>query len=512
MYTITSLVTLKTSSNELFELISSLSPKEISRYKKLCREELRGNEPDYFRLFLSYLKLKNPNEEKIRKQLRITNFKRIKNYLHHHLLNFLATQETLNDEKEIMNLIQVSDLLMERQLLKQARNALEKARKKAVRKELFYYVLIVDERLYNVSSNMGDTAYEEYVFHHYTEREFLPLINKIIVEEDLRISMLKRRMFNDRFSGLVRDEHSFKALNDYLWPVISKGEDYPQSFRSLNDYYIITAYYFQQLGDANKAVYYFEKSAEYTEENNPHPRGNVPYATVAKHNLLFAYSRNRLQYKMRPILDKLYSTKHTHKTLRTMVMRTYCTYEADYCRHFPEYPLRERKLREIEGQFEKHFSKTNTLQFMHACMNLSTAYFCDSNFKKALSFITQMESREGFYEQRQMVGIIKLYKLIVFLEMGKHDLLAFSFRNTYRYLLKNSNYKAFEKIVMSTLRKMTEADSVRKQKILLEAAYNELIPIKNDPNERMVFHLFEFTGWIKCKLEGKDFRNLMSEG
>ncbi len=124
--------------------------------------------------------------------------------------------------------------------------------------------------------------------------------------------------------------------------------------------------------------------------------------------------------------------------------------------------------------------------------------------------INTLDTRPDFLSFKSMVCLIKVYKLILYFEMGKHDLLSFSTRNTYRYLLKNQMYEEFEKSVIRGLNKLIGANTQKAQREALLLTYYDLLKVKANPFENSIFQQFNYCGWIKCKLDKKDFRYLMT--
>jgi hypothetical protein len=142
---------------------------------------------------------------------------------------------------------------------------------------------------------------------------------------------------------------------------------------------------------------------------------------------------------------------------------------------------------------------------------LSINYFIEKKFKKALEILQFVSEYETMEYYKDMVSVMKIYRLILFMEMGKLDLLSFAIRNTYRHMLKHMQYFEFEKVVIETLKSIINTSSIKDQQKILLIAEEKLKELKKSPDVVQVFLIFNFSGWIACKVRNKEYHNLMNE-
>ena len=293
-------------------------------------------------------------------------------------------------------------------------------------------------------------------------------------------------------------------------PYVTSINENELSTKSKHDYYSLKASYLREKNNIKEAVRYLEISAQLSESKKLEMTGMLPQLIVSLNNLLFIYSKYDMLDKLRSTLDKISANLPTKASNKKVGLVSLLVYESYYCKYVPDYIHRKKKLQWIEKEYPAILGKERTLRTIQTVLNLSVAYFCDFNFKKALALINTLEMREDFLNFPAIASIIKVYKLILYFEMEKYDLLAFSIRNTYRYLLKNQIYEQFEKAVIKGLTKLLTSNTQRIQREALITIYNDLIQVKSNEYERSVFQTFNFSGWIKCKLEKKKYRYLMT--
>jgi tetratricopeptide (TPR) repeat protein len=331
------------------------------------------------------------------------------------------------------------------------------------------------------------------------QNDFDGLINSIKQEQEANEFLLKRRLFSMKNNALMRSEDSAKELDRIFKQYVHTNENEIISFDAKGKYYIVAAYYYQQHNKLGKAIAYFEKCAQLFDEENPNPSENYNSYVVVLHNLMFTYSRLGDFGKVREVLDGLLAIKPRTKLHKKGIMQSYITYESMYCKFYPQFGLRKQKLRESETYILNNEKDMQQQLYLSSVFHLSVNYFIDSNFKKALEIINLLDKLESQPYLKDYISVAKIYRLIIYFEMGKTDLLAFSIRNTYRFILKNMLMYKFEKEVIGALRKIINTANRVEQNRIWQETYSKLRKLQTDTNLYQVFALFNFSNWIHCK-------------
>lgn len=499
---------MKTPSNDLKELIDCMNPSEKKEF--INRNNNNGNKPDYILLFESMNAVKNMDETHLQKKLKFKHFKRVKHYLHKTLLQYLSTLETQTFEKEVMDLISVGNMLMDRSLFTQSKNILLRAKKKAIEYELFSYQLIIEEKIFHVNGHLNNRFYVEGLLTQESESIFQSIIEHINTDEKFKIAILKRWQFYERNGAILRSKKQTADFLSLLKPYVINIKENQLSTKSKHDYYSLKASYYREMNKIDEAVKYLELSFELAENKKMEMIGMLPQILVSLNNLLFIYAKYNMFDQLRSTLDRIYDHLPTKASNRKVGMVSLLVYESYYCKYVPEYEKRKKTLQWVEKEYPLVLDKERTLRTIQTVFNLSVSYFCDQDYKKALALINALELRDDFLNFPSMVSLIKVYKLILYFEMDKRELLSFSIRNTYRYLLKNKIYEEFEKAVIKGLTKLIATTNPRTQREALKTTYNDLYKVKSNEYEKSIFQTFNYSGWIKCKLEKKDFKYLMT--
>ncbi|MEO8760430.1 MAG: hypothetical protein ABI388_04720, partial [Bacteroidia bacterium] len=480
--------------------------------QKQFLSSFRGNSiPEYIQLFKLYLKHENKNDEDIKQLSKLNNFERVKHYLHKQVLNFVAQNSTLTSQKEIMNMLLVADTLAEKSLTLHALRILHKAKTFVEKKELYIFKLLVDERIYHHESTIGNEKYYEYFANAY-DLEFKNDVKIIEQDHATKVYMMRRRLFALKNNSLMRGEESINELKHTFADYIETNEEEGiNSFAARSRFYVIAAYYNQQLRNNSKAAAYYSKSVEEFETINPNPLDNYIEYASAIHNLMFTNSKTHNFTKIREVLDKLVSIKPRNKRHYRAIMQSYVNYEGLYCKHHPNDPDRTEKLKLIGNYIKTQREYFTKFFFLQSAFNLSVNYFINKDFRKALELINLCDDIQSSQFLKDYLSVIRVYKLIIYFELNKSDLLLFSLRNTYRYMLKNMQYYAFEQEVITALKKISTLPNIRTKNKIWQDTYHNLSALKKNTDAVLVFHLFNFTGWIHCMLNNLPYETIMNE-
>ncbi len=489
---------MKTASNELHELIHTLSEKERNQFRKYCMFKTEETSSHYLKLFNEYTKQVEPDEQQIKQRLQLENFARVKNYLYQQVLSFIADNESTSTDKEIYNMLVVADDLLNRSMFKQGLTVLNKAAQIASDLDLHFILLIINEKKMQMQ-NYGSYIHQLNERIQYHEHGYKSIIEKIHNEHHYVSYGLKLKVYSLQQDVLKHTEESLKELKALVEPELEKGEGSPATFRAKNYFHISAGFYYQQINQPERALVHFLKCLDLFNEKEGYKIYYYRHYTTVLNNLLFCYAYNKQYNEIKKVLDTLKKIKTKNKFHQLTVLQTIALYETYYLKNV-KIPDRKKRLKEIEKKivpclnlFQPHYS----IQIIY---HFSLNYFIDSDCKKAIEWLNKLDEYENKSVLKSLLCTIKIYKLIVYYELGKVDYLEYAIPNTYRYLLKQKQYNKLDKLILSALKKLIFSPTIKKQKEILSALYTELLSLKNDPLEKQVFEVFYFLEWVESKL------------
>ncbi len=504
---------MKTPSTELQELIRTLQLGEVNTFRIYCQSRKDLESLEYLKLFNIYLKDEVSDDHQIKKIYKFKNFTRVKNYLHLQLLQFLAEKTSPTIEKEIISHIVSGEVLIKRALYKQGFNLLQKARNLAMKYERFHYCLIIDQKINEVQHLVKSVDYWRYFVEEYTRREFEPLEEKIRIDREMQCYAAKLNIFMLNKDGLVRTEESLKELDKLFLPLMKKPDTYPQSLISKLQYYTLASVYYTRFNRFDLSVVYATKAVELFELYPFFYELRYMNYVISMNNLLICYTSIRDFGKVKDTLLKLQSVPVKDKAHGYAIAEVVWVFETFYFMYNTAESGRRRYLRRTETEVLKYMKRITPVNRVTISMNIAINHFMEGQFKKSLEWINRLDDQGITAEPfKSTYAIMRLFRLILFYEMGKLDLLQYSISNTYRSLHHNKLLFTLEKVVIKTLEKLVgEGSNKKNREIILRNALEVLEPLKNDKTFFHVLSLFNFVGWIKCKLLNRSLLCLMND-
>ena len=210
---------MKTVSEELFQLINSLSKQEKRYFKLYASRHVIGGKNKYVQLFDAIDKQSAYNEDKIKKKFNGETFiKQIhvtKNYLYKLILNSLRQFHENKAEDQFPVLLRNAQILFKKGLLQQSEKALNKAMKTAMENERFLQLLEVYRWKHHIIHNRNDVKRLE----HYVNVDFQELSLNIldIYRNFLQFQRLHDQMFIPYWKkGIIRKKKKKKTLSKML--------------------------------------------------------------------------------------------------------------------------------------------------------------------------------------------------------------------------------------------------------------------------------------------------------
>jgi hypothetical protein len=133
---------MKTASNDLHEIVHSLSPGEKRYFRQFASRHIIGGQNNYLALFDAVARQESYDEAALKQSLRDTSFVQYfpvaKRYLHQQIVESLYWFHRANSmEAQVQKNLLAADILLDKGLIGQSRKLLKKARKDIYACELF---------------------------------------------------------------------------------------------------------------------------------------------------------------------------------------------------------------------------------------------------------------------------------------------------------------------------------------------------------------------------------------
>ena len=146
--------------------------------------------------------------------------------------------------------------------------------------------------------------------------------------------------------------------------------------------------------------------------------------------------------------------------------------------------------------------KINRAYEMYLYSTLSVVHFMRNEFDDALIWINKyINTGEGHYYSINL-PVAEIYRLLIFYEMEQIETFEYQLRNAKSVMKRYNHFPVFCKKMLSALGKISGLKDRQEHKAFFNNLGDELVTIKQLPEEEPAFGLFDFIRWAKGKALG----------
>ena len=507
-------------SDDLFELIRSLSRAEKSYFKKFSTIHVVGERNNYVRLFDAIEEMKEYNESKLLKKFEgekfVNQFSVAKNYLYNSILKSLKSYRKPKTKKEeVKDLLLSVSVLYDRGLFGQCRKILRKCRKLAGLYENYGEVIeiLVWELKILIQEKAYDTRSKNVVNRNYEERKkVLGVIENMYGYDRLE--------YNITLYALYEKEQDKKKYIGELKRLMSDplmtGEEKALSTVAKLKYFTIKALYFYVTEDTENSLKYLKKEIKLLEDTPPMlEEKKTDYFILYGNMLSMTLTLNKLKSFENEVFDfraKMSSplARGSGQIIFYILRSSYLLLMQYYLKTGDYKKIIDTGMKMLKELEENHF-ELNIVDTFTVDHRISYAYFLLQDFDGALEWSNRILNNREAEEKYRNYYLARIYNLIIHFELGNIDLLEYQVRSTYAYFLKRKSVTPFEKVVFAFLRKLPGAiDNEELKELFKELRYN-LKKIEKDASFKEVKGYFDFISWLESKAEKRSMAEVLKD-
>lgn len=497
-----------TISNDLYNLIKSLTRQEKIYFKRFSGLHMLGEGNNYVLLFDAIDVMKSYDESQLLKKFASEKFTRqisvAKNYLYHAILKSLKTMRKSDSKKEeISNLFEDVRILFEKGLYSQCRKILRKCKKLAEHYEKYpelIEILIWDSRL------------------NYTEgkrnKNELTLLNENYDARKRYLRILENMYEYDRleynFKAVVRETRSKdksykKRLKTFIdGPLMSK-ESLALSTVAKLKYNAVKSSYYYETGNHKTSLDCEVKQVKILDDNPGIKSERFTDYLVLLSNILLLCVIIKKNEEFKKYLAKLRSQMNTKEVSKNNSFRAYIV-ERSYLMEMFYHNKRKEYDRSVKifGDLHKEVdmlgitirdSEEINLKYL-----LCAALFELKNFEQCLDVLNEILNEPEAEARVTEYLTARMFNLILHYELGNLDLLEYAADSTKKFIKERKRLSPFEKLFFKTMNSLAKIKPGQKESEIFDEFKYQLS--KMDENE-CTFGFFEridLIGWIRSKL------------
>ncbi|MCB0396520.1 MAG: hypothetical protein KDD36_07695 [Flavobacteriales bacterium] len=503
----------RTVSNDLFDLIRSMSRNEKIYFKRYAKRHADNHNNNYIRLFDLIDEQPEYNEQKLAARgFPKDGLARTKNYLHKTILETLQNYHAENKVETILkNQLAQVQILFEKTLFDQAGKLVVKTKKLA--SEYDEFPVLLEALKWEIRLYGNDLNFKRIERINAEQKKIIDKFN-----EFLEMESLSNIMF-----GIFRSEGytGKKVVLDRIeqiiqHPRLQESEHKLTSFLSVQHYHSVFGLYHFITGNFQQAYEYrlkkvsaFDAQPKYITEYFQRYWRSI-FEACALCSLLYKEDEfNRLLTKLRHVLSAYQKSisRETHALIEQFIF----IYQLQFYNH--------------QGSFEKahdciinqypHLKKSETMLGKADSMTilnlLARAYFGHGKFHESLKTVQLILNQSEQDIPVNIYTMARIIKLLCLYEIQQYDLLDSLMRSTlYHYEKKRSDFK-LELTIIRYLQSLTSSpDSKARSKVLMEMR-SDLLKLKTEPHQFFSFHDFDFIAWVDAQSGHETFGEIVRQ-
>lgn len=503
-------------SNELFKLIKSLSKSE-KRFFKLS-SALQSGEKNYLKIFDFIERMEGYDEDHLKDEFAdetfIKHLPSEKNHLYRLILKSLRVFYSEQSASSVLKQeLKNVEILYNKALYKECSKFVQRAKVIAQENEEFYYWY----ELISWEKRLLESAYEEGEFHMD--------LDKIVEEEEEVISKLRNLAEYQiiyskinmifRSGGFTRNEQERAIVDGIADYHLIKGKNTALSTRATSMCYYIKGLCAATNRNYEDSFQFFNRTRTVL-DNNPKIKedlGQRYVATLAHLSRCYleAGDFNRCEQSIEELraLEGSKGFSSTDISVRIFTLTTNLEFALRHARgEFAKAATMIPELEKRRSELEDSIPKEQNVLFRY---NVAYTYFGLGDYKRSLATLNEVLNDNEQHLRQDIYSFARIFNLILHFELENYDFLDYVIKSTNRYLSKHEKDYEIESVFIKYLRKLSKASGVTAQMEIFQKMKEEVDPLMQNPQERIILEYFNITAWINSKLTRTDFSTAIRE-
>lgn len=513
------------SSDEIFQLIRSMSDKEKRFFRKKYLLFTSDEDNNYIKLFDEISKQSAESDYYDEKKIKegkysgkfIKNLSFHKNYLYNILLNLLSLYH--KDSKDIFtvrNLITQSEILSDRMLYDQSLKIIQRAKKTAKEKdilncqfEIINYERFIERRIRSI---------EEYI-----------MVSEILFAEqfnilDLQKNALDYYVLNETVgnflrsigSGKVRNKKELEEFEAIFEDPLLKNFENAKTFISKYIYFNLNLQLHLTKSNFEEAYLNAKSAAELWENNMNRIAGKLDNYINSLNNLLNCQGRTKRYDECELTAEKMRNLEKEFPEIITESNKVFIFYSlsvlliAIYMKTNNMINLNKMDS-DIRRKLNIYEQKITVYQRIILFYFLSAANFFLEDFEKCIYWNGKIFNLGKTDLSEDYQCFARIIQLISFYEMKYTDSMEYALKTAYHFISKKSRVYNYENIIQKYLRKSFRIKTDIELSEMFGEMKFELDKIIDDNFEKNAFDAFNIIPWLESKIRKIPISQVLQE-
>lgn len=497
-------------SDQLFQLIKSLSRTEKAYFKKFNRKHSKPSNQLYDKLFDLIAKQENFDEDKILKKIKsIKSHRQLstsKIYLYNNILDCLCDYSfQKNIDAQLYKHLDKIQILNDKGLYHQALKIVYKTQKQAEKYERFLILLKLQEwesQLLHFSGQFDQ-------LQEFLEKGF-ELDKKWIQEWEAyrKIQQKVVQLFvQSRQYALVREEKDLKLLEHTIQELLEIEKSTKLNVRSaFLLYFGLFHYYYFSKREISKADDYSGKRVALF-ENHPQFMETSRYSYIHALNIsLITKCELKEDQAFHEYLNKLSQLKAESIEEEVGIFEVYAQ---NYINFLNKRKKSSDNITQLESDLQRFSSKLKEDFSISIHYLFGLYYFQHAVWDKALDYFNQLENIGDPKNHLDFRTAGRLLLLVVHYELENFEFLDAIINSTQYFLRSRSKMYETEKQFLRLFKQVRKLALLDSPLPLFKKAKEKLQNLSEEPYEKAIFSLFNPIDWVESKIQSKKIVDLI---
>lgn len=505
-------------SENLFDLIDSLTPAEKRYFKVFAYKHTRGDKNNYVRLFEAIEAQEKYDEKQIKDKFKgetfIKHLPSEKNYLYNLILDTLYYfHRESSAEFSINKLLHNVSVLYQKGLYSQCRKLLIKIRTLSGRMNLPVYLhqaLAWEKKIMLANSYVGVTPQKLSAIFSEGSAAI-----RSISDHTEYLNLQARLLFLINRQGEVRSrvQHKYysSVINNRLLQNERKIADRASLYIFYNIHYL---YNFYAKADLVTAYNYVQKGLKLMEDDVEQIKDNPNSYIILLNNLVVSCIPIKRYEEVNKALKKMRNIEHdlairlSEEVKPRIFVRSYIL-EVDMYINSGSFEKVEKIVNDIDNGMKRYVGRMDKASERILRYNVAYLFFGYGNYKRTIEWISMILNDADKETKQDIISFARLLQIISHYEMENIDILPYLFKINSNYSKKGKVVYVSEAILLDCIGKSCKiASSEDRRKVFIQAR-RDFLAIANDPFEKKAFRYFDFISWIESKIEKRSFAEIV---
>jgi hypothetical protein len=501
-----------TISDNIFELIKSLSPSEKGYIKKLSSFHVRGAQNQYIKLFDAIDRQTVYDEKELVRKFKgesfTNNFSVAKNYLYNYVLKGLEAYHK-NARADIRSYLNQVEILENKNLSSHCEKLLEKARKLAMKYELFEMLEeVIDWEIQLYSRKTPNEKNNKLIISCYDEL-FDILHKKDVTLRYKKVSSLVYSKMHNK--GQIRSLEETKEYRDIIEQSPGGTEHTLRNFKAKLYCLLANSNYYLNISD-------YERSYQYTSrilklwEDNPHMIETNLYnffgCLINKGVCELKFQKYAALNKTISKVDEYFKRFQPENNYLRLSLYNFKFYVSIFTGQ------QEQGL-EIANEIEKQLNASRSQeedkkarQLFH--FGMSCLFVGIGDHKSANKHVNMVMNDFESDLRSDLFCFAHILSIIIHFELGNKELLEYRVKSTYRLLLKRNKLYKVESLILDFIKETIGVIHTEEEqkKAFIDLRDKMVEATVSNRFEQIALDYFDFISWLESKFEEGTFRDI----